>query len=485
MENRRIPLKFDLIIFGFFLSLYLLICRGEFYAVDEMGRYGLTKTIAFERDLTVTRPNGTSSYIPWPILQSVLAVPLFALGGLTVSDGLIAKEQAGRLFVSFFNPIIGALNCVVFFRICLRMNYKVRSSLLSTFVFGLCTILLPYCRTFLSEPLTSLLLLTAVFLALSSSREKPLPGIASGFFLALATANNYVAAVVFRLVFLYFVFEVGGIKDNLRLRTVADVRLWTLVAFGCAAVLWVKWYDSLIYGSFIQSRLHLFKTAPNALYQETRTGFSYPIFAGIYGFLLSPGDSIFVFSPPLLGALVVWPRFLKERRKPAMLCFSIALVYLLIHSKFGDWWGGYSWGPRFLVPVTGFMLIPFTYLIEDFSRLRAFGKISVITLCLLGFYVQLVATLVLPVYGYVEMLKHLGGDSMELFMQYLPQACPVILQTRYLGAITSLSKTDLYFLKHIDSHAVLLALAIVFVVWVVMAALYLRALFSKSGDAVA
>ena len=35
-KKRRIPFGTEIIIFGFFLSLYLLIFRGEYYSMDEM-----------------------------------------------------------------------------------------------------------------------------------------------------------------------------------------------------------------------------------------------------------------------------------------------------------------------------------------------------------------------------------------------------------------------------------------------------------------
>jgi hypothetical protein len=273
----------------------------------------------------------------------------------------------------------------------------------------------------------------------------------------------------------------GPLKDVFGFGVLKDLRLWILPVFGLMAFLWVSWYDNLIYGSFIGERLHFFKTAPNVVYPNGMSGFSYPMLAGIYGFLLSPGDSIFLFSPPLLAAVIAWPRFLKERGRPALAILAIPLVYLLIHSKFGDWWGGYSWGPRFLVPVTGFLLLPFVCFVEDFARLRNHGRILLIGTVLFGLYVQMVATVLPPVAGYVKMLRFLGGDSFEMIMQYLPQACPVALQTQDLKTITSLSETDLYFLKNLDSSAAVLVFSLFLAVFLVATFLYWRTLRSDAG----
>jgi hypothetical protein len=483
MNCSKIKIRPEFFIFAFFASFYLLVCRGEFYAIDEMARYGLTKTIVLERDLTLTRPDGSSVYVPWPILQSVLAIPLFVLGHLFSRGGAIAKEENARLFVSFFNPIVGALACTVYFRLSRILNFRTSVSLISTLIFGLCTIFLPYSRTFLSEPLTGLLLMSGFLFAFKSSRQNPYPAFLSGLFLAMAAVNNYVAMFSFAAIFLYVLFQDGKLKEKLSQHTLKDARLWVLPVFGLAAFLWVSWYDKLVYGSIIGGRMHFFKTAPNLLYPDGLTGFAYPIFAGLYGFIFSPGDSIFLFSPPLLVALVAWPKFLKTDYKKAVALLSVPLVYLLVHSKFGDWWGGYSWGPRFLVPVTGLLLLPLGIFIEGFSRLRLSGKAALTAVILAGLYVQFTATILPPFLGYVKMLRHLGGDSMELMMQYLPQACPVVLQTQELRNITGIGATDLFFLKNIGSvNGALLPLAAILTIFLLTVAWLIALLVSTARN---
>jgi hypothetical protein len=212
------------------------------------------------------------------------------------------------------------------------------------------------------------------------------------------------------------------------------------------------------------------------------TGFGYPLVAGIYGFLLSPTRSVFLYSLPLIGALVVWPRFFRENKRTAALFLGTSAVFLLIYSKWFGWHGGYAWGPRYLVPVTGFLLIPFGYLIEDFSRLRRIGKLSVVALCVAGFFIQLLPTVLLPVESYVKVLEDYGGLPNELMILFLPQACSVVVQARLLKTIGSLADTDLYFLKHLDSGGHLLAMCIFIVLLVITGILLIRALQRSAND---
>jgi hypothetical protein len=184
----------------------------------------------------------------------------------------------------------------------------------------------------------------------------------------------------------------------------------------------------------------------------------------------------------LIGALVVWPRFFRENKRTAALFLGTSAVFLLVYSKWFGWHGGYAWGPRYLVPVTGFLLIPFGYLIEDFSKLRRIGKLSVMALCIAGFYIQLLPTVLLPVASYVKVLEDYGGLPNELMILFLPQACSVVVQTRLLNTIGSLADTDLYFLKHLDSGPHLLAMGIFAALLLITAALYLKALRHNRED---
>ena len=67
----------------------------------------LTKTIVLERDLSITKPDGVSFYVPWPFLQSVAAIPLFMLGWLlSGSSDPVKKEAAARFMVTFFCVVV-------------------------------------------------------------------------------------------------------------------------------------------------------------------------------------------------------------------------------------------------------------------------------------------------------------------------------------------------------------------------------------------
>ena len=86
---------------------------------------------------------------------------------------------------------------------------------------------------------------------------------------------------------------------------------------------------------------------------EDRPLFSTPLFVGLGGMLLSPGKSVFLFSPILLLTL---PGFVGLWRLNRALTLAIAALLcssLLFHAKYLYWSGDLAWGPRYLATALG------------------------------------------------------------------------------------------------------------------------------------
>lgn len=80
----------------------------------------------------------------------------------------------------------------------------------------------------------------------------------------------------------------------------------------------------------------------------------------LYGNLLSPSRGILIFSPFLILFLINIDKvfFMFKYNKHLLLFAGWVILHLVAISKFPHWWGGWSYGPRFMMDV----LIPIYYL---------------------------------------------------------------------------------------------------------------------------
>jgi hypothetical protein len=96
---------------------------------------------------------------------------------------------------------------------------------------------------------------------------------------------------------------------------------------------------------------------------------------GLLGLLVSPGKGILLYSPAVMLGVLAWNHL---RRKDGLLAWTIACIVLVrwvfIASRF-DWPGGFSLGPRYLVPVIPFAMIPAAVWLSDRIASRSAVKV--------------------------------------------------------------------------------------------------------------
>jgi hypothetical protein len=118
--------------------------------------------------------------------------------------------------------------------------------------------------------------------------------------------------------------------------------------------------------------------------------FTTPIWDGFLGQVLSPGKGIVFFTPLLVVALAGW--WLLRTREPRLVMFAGAAVlsYMLLHSLFQDWSGSTAWGPRFVVPVIGLLMLPLGVVLTKWRELRISAKTIIVVTSIVGFLVQVI-----------------------------------------------------------------------------------------------
>ena len=159
-----------------------------------------------------------------------------------------------------------------------------------------------------------------------------------------------------------------GIATGARLQlapAVAVILAGTFVALGartaavasaCVAVTLVPvlitnylWFDTILGAAPILEMKH-------ASVHHTSGSFALGV-EGFAGLLVSPNRGLFIYSPIALIALLGIPAALREGRRSVAfwLCLAAAAQYTL-YSLYTVWWGGHTYGPRYMLDVLPLMI---------------------------------------------------------------------------------------------------------------------------------
>ncbi|MBO9310392.1 MAG: hypothetical protein J7551_11490 [Chloroflexi bacterium] len=299
-------------------------------------------------------------------LQAYLSAPLVLLARLLPEIGVMHT-------VWLFNLLVTALTGALLYAYGAQLGYTRRVAAFVALIFGVGTIALPYAQMYFREPLTALCGVAAAYL---SERWRATPRQIAWLLAALgavlAAALTKQAGAVFALAPLFSLVSVFGVRR----------RAWLLLPIGGAFVMLVV-------------LLRWLSTSGRVFGVERLARASQYIAEALPAYLISPGFSIWVFSPILLaglaGAVMLWRA---KRTHAVLLPLAILLGSIIGHPVLhGDYWyGGLGWGPRFLVPVTPFLCMWLLPVAEAFLRdMPRSGKLAFASLLLLSVAVQLVA----------------------------------------------------------------------------------------------
>ncbi|MEQ8907894.1 MAG: hypothetical protein RIC95_01765 [Vicingaceae bacterium] len=234
---------------------------------------------------------------------------------------------------------IGSLICsslpfvlLIWFAFRFSGDFKYKSSLIILSFFG--TYLFVYSGTYFNHLLSGASLAFATYFI-----QKPKYSWLSGLMCAMAFLSEYTLGLYAALLPLFLLF-----KEN-RWRLILQFGLGFL-----PAILIYAWYNYSLTGNPLTFIFYYtdFETFSKGIKQNY--GFGLPSFESFYGLLLSPYMGILWFFPVLFFFLNKWRKDKwKELLSNPVFVNSLAMFILI--SCYFIWWGGYSWGPRYLIPM--------------------------------------------------------------------------------------------------------------------------------------
>ena len=255
---------------------------------------------------------------PYPPLHALLASPWYAIGHFVLARIPGIPVENRDLVVSFAvtlsSATFAALASVLALKFFLRIGATLKSGLVATFLIALATPLFAYSGWFFSEPLASVFLIGAVMVLFGHPQTKDVPPSAWGASLAgallgaaLFVRPAHVIAVPPILTALLVQHRTKGIRPALRVGAV--------VAIAAAGYLLWNWH---LYGSAFE-----FGYPPFAEGGRRLNSFETPIYLGLWGFLFSPGKSVFLFAPPVSGPVRSAPHVVPGQVAGAGLRFGV------------------------------------------------------------------------------------------------------------------------------------------------------------------
>jgi hypothetical protein len=376
------------LLFLFFLGAYGLTSAGRLDANDGFVVARTAQAIVFEHKLSV--PPGTlgavvgaggRSYSKYGIAQSLVEIPFTIVGkGLTHVSGLELMAWS----ISWTNTLITALGCVLFYLLVCALGAGERRAIALTLLYGLCTLAWPYAKTDFNEPLQATTLLAAAYALWRARGEQPRWLLLGGTALAAAVLTKAVllavAAPVFAIYAALTLLDPNG-HPFAALSTRLRERQWWLALLRQQVLLWAP----IVGASLISLLLNVARFGSPFDFGYGRTPedkpFSGFIFKGLYGLLLSPNASLLFYATPVVLGIIGFRRFTRRQPAEAVLISLLAASLLIFYGGYLYWPGLSAFGPRYLVPLVPFLLLP---AIDAFPNVLSQPRAALVPLSILG-----------------------------------------------------------------------------------------------------
>jgi hypothetical protein len=165
----------------------------------------------------------------------------------------------------------------------------------------------------------------------------------------------------------------GGWLDAAERRRAIE-RYAVFVFVGCIGLLFYAGFNSFRFGSFLHSGKGVNHPSP----------IGNPL-VGLPGLLVSPGKSIFLYSPPTAIALIGLYRLLLSHRVLGLAVVTSILAHGAMISMLSFYGGDWCWGPRYFATTLPLTALGFPF--ATFSR--AYARLAVRALVVAGVCVQL------------------------------------------------------------------------------------------------
>lgn len=395
----------SLYIFLFLLSLYFLsfstawsnrnIGEGHvkiavLQAIYAKGDIGLEDGNAY----TMKGRNG--KYFTWHDFgQNLFVFPFFVL--------LQPLRDTGFPFF-IANAILTSLTCVLLYKVLTIFGYHHRASIITSLLYGIATEAWFYgAKVPFENPITTFTVFASFYFSL-----RYIEGAFKNIRYMLIAATFVGAGMMTRIDAILSILPLAiliylGSKYNYKFSfPLKKVTFWFLLII-TPFIAFALFYNYIRFES-------PFQTGYSLVLKKTFFKLIHIPF-GITGFLFSPGKSIFLYSPILLLAPFAFREFYQKIPRYAFYAvISLITTYFLFYSSYVAWHGDWCWGPRYLLVITPYIVLPLASLFEKWENHTRFLKITTLCIIISSIFVQMI-----PVVSnfYIDLAMKYGFHSLD------------------------------------------------------------------------
>jgi hypothetical protein len=341
------------VLFAFCALLYGLLSMGRFNSTDGRDMYNTAQSLLLRHSLAIPSYVGTFigrgslSYAKYGIGQSLAELPLALVDQAAHTVGLFTS--APQLLASLTNSWITAAGVVVLYQIIRDLGYTRRPALATALAYAVTTPAWPYAKLDFSEPLLALALLLAAlgayrYATTDRARWAMLAGTALGG--AVLTKYAAVALVPFFAVYVIVVAR-RHLAPTRTLVLQAGAASGLPIAAGVVLTLLVNWLRS---GSpWVTGYVDFERPFNQSIPLTLQAGAA---------LMASPRYGLLFFATPVLLGAAGFRAFRRSHPLEAWGVAALAGSMLLLYASYPTWYAGWTWGPRFLVPIVPFLMLP-------------------------------------------------------------------------------------------------------------------------------
>ena len=349
------------------LVIYIFSAKGYVQVSDTLFSLETAEAVVERGQLNIPHGEGGTltwrdgrSYSKYGIGLPLYYIPVVAIAGPLSRVTKLPNPELTWFLISFANIPFSILTLIFFAKILRLLGIAEIHVNLLLVGLGLGSLFWPYTVSDCSEAMQMGLLMLAVYGVMRRSNRALIAG---GIAFAWLILVKLIYVVFFPVFAIYLFTRPAELRH--RLKSLASFTTPFLVA--CCFLVWL---NVVRFGSPLESGYG----------SESGQFFPSQLWHTGPKLLVSLDKGLFVFCPILILGVLGWKDFFARHHAEAILCLALIVENFVWSASWWSWYGGWSWGPRLLVPTIPLWLLPGAFLLQRVQSRRRLYIFALVTL---------------------------------------------------------------------------------------------------------